>query len=65
MWPRCLSRSPTTTDCFGNEIQLMLVQQYSESDSIQPEETWKRLMYYREREELYEARRLFAAGKSF
>lgn len=71
MWPRCLSDSPMTTDCFGNEIQLMLVQQYSESDSIQREETWKSLIYYRESEELYEARRPFAekmspaTGKSF
>lgn len=71
MWPRCLSLSPMTTDCFGNEIRLVLVQQYSESDSIQREETWKRLIYDRESEEFYEARRLFAekiasaAGKCF
>lgn len=59
MWPRCLSHSPMTTDCFGSKIQLMLVQQYSESDSVQWEETLKSLINYRESEELYEVRRLF------
>lgn len=38
----------------------MLVQQYSDTDSIQREETWKSLIYYRASEELYEARRLLA-----
>lgn len=70
MWPRCLSYSPMATECFGSEIQLMLVQQYSESDSVQWEETSKSLIYYSESEELYEARRFVtektgpAAGKS-
>lgn len=70
MWPRCLSYSPMATECFGSKIQLMLVQQYSESDSVQWEETSKSLIYYSESEELYEARRFVtermgpAAGKS-